>query len=387
MGFGAIVTSSDAYTPVPDLQRWLVEARVEMELSKPTKFAIRFDDTNCEGGSEVFNHPAIQSNEMIGIFVRAGKKRDKLECLVFGPVTKIHTASMIGGDGSWVEVRGEDRRVVMNRVGVQATWDGFAADAAKAILDVYEFEYEIENTLKTYDAEHNNGLSQRATDLAFLEDIARRNVFEFWLDYAAEEMAATGGITLTTTARMKSSPPKGGAFLIPGPPILIADQGLEINVNPPPDKCVKVTKFDARVDFERPNAALGFGQKMETAEPVQTPGEETIEPVTPDWNTLREIDGVKREQLTAAVPDPDEQQLAERAMLNEAAWFVEVDCSTTLEMIEFCVKPHMIVDVKNAGPRLTGAFQVKSAIHVINAADHFIDFKLRANGLRFPGAI
>jgi len=41
----------------------------------------------------------------------------------------------------------------------------------------------------------------------------------------------------------------------------------------------------------------------------------------------------------------------------------------------------LIVDVQNATPGLTGAYQVKSAIHVINAADHLIDFKLRANGL------
>lgn len=382
MGFGAIITSSDAFTPVTDLMQWLVEARVEMELSKATKFALRFDDTKCEGDSEVFNHPAIQSNEMIGIFVRVG---EELQCLVFGPVTKIHTASMVGGDGSWVEVRGEDRRVLMNRVGVQATWLGRASEAATAILGVYDFDCEVETTLKEY-MDAQNGLSQRATDLAFLEDIARKNVFEFWLDYAPSEVPGTGGLALTTTARIKSSPPKGGEFLIPGPPILIADQGLEINVSPPPDKCVKVTKFDVRIDFERPNAARGFAQQAATGEPVQTPGEDTIEPVTPDWTTLREIDGVRREHIAPAVTDPDEQQLAERAMLNEAAWFVEVDCSTTLEMIEFCVKPHMIVDVQSAGPRLSGAYQVKSAIHVINAADHFIDFKLRANGLRFPGA-
>jgi hypothetical protein len=38
------------------------------------------------------------------------------------------------------------------------------------------------------------------------------------------------------------------------------------------------------------------------------------------------------------------------------------------------------------GPRLSGAYQVKTATHVINAADHFIDFKLRANGLRQEAA-
>jgi hypothetical protein len=382
MGFGAIITSGEGFTVVKDIMPWITEARVEMELSKPTKFALRFDDDICEGDPEVARNPALKSNEMIGIFVRV---REELHCLVFGPITRVRTSSMVGGTGSWLEVHGEDRRVVMNRVGIQASWTGLASDAASAILAAYDITSEVEPTLKNYeDAQHC--LSQRATDLAFLEDIARRNVLEFWLDYEPSEVPGTGGISCTYTARIKSSPPKGGEFLVPGPPVLTADAGFVIDVQPPPDHCAKVTKFEAKVDYERPNAALGFGQAPGTGESVQTPGEDTIEPVTPDWTTLRQIDGVERTALAPAVTDPDEQQLAERAMLNEAAWFVEVDCSTTLALIDFCVKPHMIVDVQHAGDRLSGAYQVKTATHVINATDHFIDFKLRANGLRQTGA-
>jgi hypothetical protein len=382
MGFGAIITSGEGFTVIDSIMPWITEARVEMELSKPTKFALRFEDDLCEGDPEVATNPALRSNEMIGIFVRV---RDALHCLVFGPITRIRTSSMVGGTGSWMEVHGEDRRVVMNRVGIQATWTGFASDAATSILGVYDIPCEVEQTLKYYE-DAQNGLSQRATDLAFLEDIARRNVLEFWLDYEPSEVPGTGGISCTYTARMKSSPPKGGEFLIPGPPVLTASGGYAINVQPPPGECVKVTKFEARVDYERPNAARGFGQAAATGESVETPGEDTIEPVTPDWTTIRQIDGVERTELAPAITDPDEQQLAERAMLNEAAWFVEVDCSSTLDLIDFCVKPHMIVDVRNAGTRLSGAYQVKTATHVINATDHFIDFKLRANGLRAEAA-
>jgi hypothetical protein len=39
------------------------------------------------------------------------------------------------------------------------------------------------------------------------------------------------------------------------------------------------------------------------------------------------------------------------------------------------------VQVSHAGPRLSGAYQVMKTLHVINAADHLIDFTLRANGL------
>ena len=379
MGFGAIITGGDAFTVLEDIMPWIIEARVEMELSKATKFALRFEDDLCEGDPEVARNPALQSNQMIGVFVRVG---EQLHCLVFGPITRIRTSSMVGGTGSWVEVHGEDLRVTMGRVGVQATWTGRASDAALAILGAYNIPGDVEQTTKVYE-DAQNGLSQRATDLAFLEDIARRNVFEFWIDYEPSEVPGTGGISCTYTAHIKSSPPQP---TVPGPPVLVAPSDYVIDIHPPPDRCVKVTRFDARIDFERPNAARGFAQQAGSGEDVQTPGEEAVEPVTPDTATIREIDGVDRQALAPAVTDPDEQQLAERAMLTEAAWFVEVDCSSTLELIDFCVKPHMIVDVQHAGDRLTGAYQVKTATHVINAADHFIDFKLRANGLRQEAA-
>ena len=379
MGFGAIITAGESFTVIDSIMPWITEARVEMELSKPTRFALRFEDDLCEGEPEVASDPTLSSNVMIGIFVHVA---GALHCLVFGPITRIRTASMVGGTGSWVEVHGEDRRAVMGRTATQMTWTGRASDVAKAVMGAYHIPCEVEPTLKEY-ADEQHGLSQRATDLAFLEDIARRNVLEFWIDYDTVERPG-GTISCTYTARMKSSPPKGGEFLIPGPPVLVADQGYTIALHPPPGECVKVTKFEARVDYERPNAARGFGQAAETGADVRTTGTHPLDPMTPDWTTLRQMQDVERIAVAPPETDPDEQQLAERAMLNEAAWFVEVDCSTTLDLVKFCVKPHMIVDVQNAGTRLSGAYQVKTATHVINAADHFIDFKLRANGLRPP---
>ena len=88
-----------------DVLRWLVEARVEQELSKPTVFSIRFEDDLCEGEPAVARRAELQSNAVIGIFVKA---HDAFECLVHGPITRVRTASMMGGPGSWVEIRGED---------------------------------------------------------------------------------------------------------------------------------------------------------------------------------------------------------------------------------------------------------------------------------------
>jgi hypothetical protein len=375
MGFGAIITGGEGFEVLDRITRWIVEARVEMDLSKPAKFAIRFEDDICDGRWEVASEPALWANQMIGIFVSS---RNALHCLVYGPITKVRTSSMIGGTGSWLEVHGEDRRVVMSRSGGPATWTGRASKVATAILEAYGLAPDVQITRIEYDDQH--ALNQRVTDLAFLEDIARRNVLEFWLEYEVSNIA--GGITCTPKAKMKSPPPLPEGFQLEAkPPVLSADGDYVIDVHPPADTCVKVTKFDIHVDFERPNAAHGFAQPLNAAEPVTNEAQSEQAPITADWSGLQFQDDVRRRAVTDPAPDPDEDYLTQQAALTEAAWFVDVDCSSTLEMLDFVVRPHMIVSVQHVDPRLAGAYQVKAATHVINAADHFIDFKLRANGL------
>jgi hypothetical protein len=48
-------------------------------------------------------------------------------------------------------------------------------------------------------------------------------------------------------------------------------------------------------------------------------------------------------------------------------------------MLGGILKPHDVVPIEGIGTELSGPYQVKSATHVINAADHFMDVKLRSN--------
>jgi hypothetical protein len=382
MGFGAIITSGPNHPPLADsLMRWIVEARVEMELSKASRFALRFEDDICDGGSAVARHDQLKPNQMVGIFVLV---KGSPQCLVIGPITRVSTSSMVGGSGSWVEVHGEDRRIEMGRVGVQDVWTGKASAAAATILSGYDFTPDVEETRIDYaDAQH--ALNQRGTDLAFIEDIARKNNLEFWLDY--EKLNSLSRISVDAiTARLRSSPPRAAAGP-PAPPVLVADEGLAIDIQPPPGKCVTVTRFDARMDFERPNAAKGFAQAISTGDATTSDTTAPDAPVNPEAATIDRIHRTTRTALAPTIPDGVEQDLAAQAQLTEAAWFVEVDCSSTLNLMGFPVLPHKIIDVRHAGPRLSGPYQVKTATHVINAADHFMDFKLRANGLSGSGLV
>lgn len=384
MGFGAIITAGEGFRPLgEEVMRWIVEARVEQELSKPTIYAIRFEDDLCEGEPLVARRPELQAGQVLGIFVKNG---DGYECLVHGPITRLRTSSMVGGAGSWVEVRGQDRRVEMDRVGVQATYTGRASAAAERIITAYGYDKDCEQTRKEY-SEGQDALNQRGTDLAFLEDIARKNNLEFWLSY--ETSGSPDSLRVSTTVNLKSSPTRSagtGPSLPPLPPVLQAPGGTVLKVQPPPEECASVTRFDAQVDFERPGAARGFAQAVDNGETAEQTTNPADPPLDGDRSDIVAIDGVQRTALAPPVTDPDEHYLAQEALLTEAAWFVSVDCSTTLEMLGFPPQPHQIVEVKYAGDRLSGPYQVMKATHVVNATDTFVDFKIRANGLRTPAS-
>jgi hypothetical protein len=377
MGFGAIITTGEDCAPMdPAIMRWIVEARVEMELSKASRFALRFEDDICEGDPAVARRDELQANQFIGLFVPVENGRP--ECLVFGPITRIRTSSMVGGSGSWLEVHGEDKRVLMGRVGIQDSWTGKASAAAETILAGYDFTPQVEETRIEY-ADDQHALNQRGTDLAFIEDIARKNNYEFWLSYDVSTTPL--GLTLdAVNANLKPSPPRAGGGP-PAPPTLVADDGPVIDVMPPPGRCVSVTRFDARIDFERPNAARGFAQALSDGQANDNQATPPDAPVNPGARTIDMLHRESRQALAPTITDPVEQALATEAQLTEAAWFVEVDCSTTLKLMKRPVVPHQIIDVRHAGARLSGPYQVKTATHVINAADHYMDFKLRANGL------
>jgi len=376
VGFGAIITSGDHDTVLgDDLLKWLVEARVEQELSAPTRFALRFEDDSCEGSFEVLKAKEIKPNTVIGILAQSG---NKLVCLVRGPVTQVRFAVMLGAAGSWVEIHGEDRRVEMDRLCVQAAWRGLASDAAQKILDAYHLNPQVEATKKQY-SDNGQTLNQRGTDLGFIEQIARENGYELWVEYdEVEKSTVTPGVPLDIkeTAKLQPSPPRNAGL---APPVLLATPNLpSLRVNVPPDDCPNVTSFQIDTDTERANSSGRLAVNPRTGKLERT---QVInpQPGLDGGPTLPQIDGVTRTICVTSAGGTDELQAKQEAALVEAGWFVEATASTTAHMLGALVKPHDVVPVEGIGTELSGPYQVTSVTHVINAADHFMDIRLRSN--------
>ncbi len=376
MGFGLLLTLGTANAPLPDDKlQWLVEARVEMELSKPARFALRFEDDICEDKHEIADSGLFAKNARLGLFVQLAAGP---ECLVLGTISKLRTSSVLGGPGSWVEVHGEDRRLEMGRTGVQGSYVGRASAAVATIVGAYGFTPDVQDTLIEYDKQKIQ-LTQSGTDLAFVEDAARRNNFEFWIDYGVTT-SPTGGIAkVTETALFRTSPPRSQAGDAPQVAVLVPNAPKVLRVNPPTDACPNVTKFDARINFERPTAATGF---VTSGTQENTVVAQIVADATPvDPGKPVPAGDLDRKAIIPPQVGKEEAFLALDAIVTEQSWFVEVDCSATLDQLEFLVRPHQIVQVESAGPGLSGAYQVMKATHVVTSTDHFMDFTLRANGL------
>lgn len=384
MGLGAIITHGETNKKLDDqLTGWVMEVRVEQKLSEPTKVAIRFEEDLCDGGLVLQNRKELKAGQMLGLFVPLG---NTVTCLCRGPITRVRTAAMTGGTGSWREVVFNDRRVELDRAGIQANYTGKESEAATTILQGYGFTADVQTTPKNYPATQK--LQQRESDLAFLKAIARRNNMEFWLSY--DVSGAAPRFTVTTTAKIRSSPPRPdtvASALVPAvPPVLTADPARVIRINPPADQVVSVYRFEVRVDSERPNAARGFAQDAQSGSQSQQSATPPDPPLDTRATTIVDMGVGERTLLaSASAADPLDQYLAQQAELTEAAWFVQVDASAALAQLGFVVEPHQIVEVQNASSQLNGPYQVTETIHVINPATHLVDFKLRANGLREPG--
>jgi hypothetical protein len=380
------ITVGDSFAPLAEaMDKRLVEARIEMELSRPTRFALRFEDELCEGQNEVidFDPPPFEADSLIALFTSTEEALAPTECLVVGRITKLRSSIVVGGVGSWLEIHGEDKRVDMGKVAVQENYDTSASAAVEKIVKLYDFKPHAQETLGEPDGKKVQ-LVQSATDLAFIEDQARRNAMEFWLDYATV-VDPTGKIAkVDITANFYTSPERSQQIGAVNYAILKGDtdQTLRLHPDATGKVCPNITKFDARIDFDKPTSVSGFAMEDDDKREAMKQVAEKSYPVDPAKDAVLAKALKDRKLVAPPAQTPLESQLAVERILVEQMWFVEVDCSASTSSLGYVVRPHMVIPVEGVGDSLSGSYQVKSATHVFTATDCLVDFTLRANGFK-----
>ncbi len=391
MGFGAIIASGEKNKLLSDgLLDCITEVRVEQSLDDPTRFAIRFQEDLSDGEPRMGKAPELQCQQMITIAVQVG---DAMKCLVRGPITNIKSSVMLGGPGSWYEVRGQDRRVELDRRSVRRAWTGRASDAAGTILGSKFDQVDAQETRIVYGGQRVRGqpststLNQRATDAAFVRQIARQNNLHFWLEHDCRLNALDPGgqsLKVVEKANFKASPPRpkdAPAGPVPVDQIkLVPTVTVKLRVNVEKEQCQNVTAFELTTDPERPNQFVGSAVDDRD---LSEPSTSVTDPQAPINAGGRRFGGcqVPRDVSITTAGNQDELNARAESALTEAGWFVEATASTTAHMLGGVLMPHDVVEVEGLGPVDSGAYQVKAVTHVINAADHFMDIELRRNAV------
>lgn len=398
MSFGAIVLIASGspdqfrYLP-PEHECAVTEIRVEQHLDKQTTFALRFQE-DFEDEEQIRAAQELFSNSLgVAICVpngAAGLTPAKLVCLVRGQVERVEFNVTVGGSGSWFEVRGQDLRTQLNRRVEVITARGSTTQIIEALVAPIA-PAQVGPAIKNY-TDHDYRYMGSA--LEAVSDLARKSSYAFWLEYEVEERE--GVFTVKTTAHVKSSPPrKDDGPRPPDPSVgfeLVADaESPRLLILGNDGECETVVNFSSEVDSEAYTTASSYAQNSDDGTEQankdadsqdqhlnsaggQSPsvGGQTGAALTPDVPGLRSLSLGVEPELEIAIWQA-------YAAATAASWYVRAEALTTVHMLNHVLVPHQLVTVDGGGCGIAGTYQVSDVTHVINAAEHWMQVKLRSN--------
>ena len=146
------------------------------------------------------------------------------------------------------------------------------------------------------------------------------------------------------------------------------------------EKCRNVTAFDLDINAEQPNQFTGTAINERDLKEDKTSATDPQPSIRQGGQTLADCQAQRDVCVTTAGNQTEMQNRAESA-LTAAGWYVNATASTTAFMLGEVLAPHDVIEVEGLGETHSGPYQVESATHVINAADHFMDLKLRRNAI------
>ena len=349
MGLGAAI----AVNGTPDAELALATSiEVHERMGETTTYTIRFDVDISGGDLPALVDSRLAPGSMLSILVPISQTNF---CLVKGPVhsQQVHLAH--GGAGSWVDVKGSDTSVVMDRESRSAVWSDVAdSDAVSSILGTYSYSPDVQATSAQHlEAKHT--LVQLESDLHFVRRLARRNGFLFWVtsDDSGQE-----------TAHFKRPP-------VDDP----AEAEIVINLDSP-----NVDNVDINWDVERPTSMEGKQLDMNSKSDLDMAVSGPVQTVLASKGLAAITGDTRSVHLSAPVDDTGDLTARGQGALIEAELFIRATCETSLPTLGKLVRAHTVVEVKGAGSRYSGKYLVSGVRHKIDAEAHKMSIELVRNG-------
>jgi len=324
---------------------------VEERMGQATTYRLHYASDIEEGDLPLLVDSRLDAGTDLSVLVPTDGGR---QCLVKGPVTGQRIRLQHGGAGSMLIVQGADTTTTMDRETKSQIWAGLTdSEAVSAILRNYRYFLDVESTSAGH-YEDKHTLIQRGTDLQFIQQLARRNGFLFWV--TCDEFGVE-------TAHFKR------------PPLdTVSEAELIINLDSP-----NVQQLDIEWDVERPTSVETLQLDLNTKADIDGGVSATPQTLL-GASGLADITGDTRSQLLTA-PSDDAGDLVSRSegALIESDWFLRASCQTSVAVLRQLIRAHTVVNVRGAGRRHSGHYFVSAVRHVIDAVSHRMEIELLRN--------
>jgi hypothetical protein len=348
MGLG-ISIAVDGTADAELAEATLVE--VEERMGQATTYRLHYAAQIREGDIPLLADARLDAGSNISVLLPTA---DGHQCLVKGPVTGQRIGLQHGGAGSTLTVQGSDTSITMDREARSQVWAGLTdSDAVSSILATYGFVPDVESTAASH-SEDKHTLIQRGTDLGFVQQLARRNGFLFWL--SCDEFGLE-------TAHFKR------------PPLdVVGDAELVINLDPS-----NLSQLDIEWDVERPTSVESLQLDLNMKNNIDGGASATPQTLLGDRG-LADITGDTRSlYLTAPADDAGDLLSRSEGALIESDWFIRAACQASFAVLRQPVRAHQVVNLRGAGSRHSGHYFVSAVRHVIDDASHRMEIELLRN--------
>lgn len=364
--------------PDPELTAALSELEVLESVRNESRFRLRLE-ANVEGGDFRFLNdsrlvPGVDREVTLVALVDTTP-----EVLVHGVIQSREVQLRHGGQGSFIDVLGVDRRALMDRnYSDYGAHSGTVPVIVMGLFAKYGFVPDVEFVESDVYTPLTKSLNQTGSDLQLVRRLAAQHAVEFWLDWKL----LPGG-RVVETAHFRSQPPRspggalGGALggaASAAASLLGVGGGPEFKMNTG-DGTNNILSFRSCRRSDVPNASgsvsrvdidSGRIERTRVTGPSQAPLGKAVQNAT-----------IERSVVSAG--GASEANRRTQAALNDAAWSIEAAVDTTAHAFGALVRPRQVVKVRGTGQIDDGEYFVWSVQHRANEASHKMTVELRRN--------
>lgn len=279
---------------------------------------------------------------------------DVSECLVKGQIFGHEVQYLHGGVGSSVRVFGGDSRFTMQRENKCVQWaDVTDSEVVSSIVAQYGMIPEVSSTDSRHLTEKHS-LIQRNTDDYFIDMLAKRNGFLFWVG------ADDSGIE---TAYFQPPQLQGNAHF-----------DLVINMDE-----ANLDEFTLKWDCLRATEFSANQLDLNSLELIEANASEADLEFLGNTMLSQVINQQANFHSLAPANDTGCLTSLSKGMLNDSQWFIHGKCVTSANRLGRILRANKLANIRGLGSRHSGYYYISSVTHTIDSTRHLMNVEVVRN--------